>query len=373
MKTYPYILMLAICLFSKISSAQTSAYIDDYPYQDTLVSQKIYAQPDMGTYYVTVSSANAPRSFSIADIVSRKVLRCGSDLSVQSYARKDDGEWKGFDADFCRVMAQAILGDSQKIEIVNVSTNDVARALDSGTIDIMLSGSPSSAFLETSGEALSAGTLYYDYQMLLARQEDANDLEGYQGKKLCISADSEFFKNFDEYNNKYNMGITYLTFADFNEAKRAFLLKRCQLLTAGSLLLQGVSQNGIKNTKILPNKVAVYPVYAYVQKNNNELRLATKWVLNALYLAEEYGINAKNIKFYAFNDNMELKNLMGEDEKLWSGLKVRPTWLKDVVGVYGNYADIYERNFGKDAEYNLERFEGNLLKNGGTVYPVPFM
>ena len=370
MKTVSFFTALLICFGLNAANAQTAAYIDGYAYSQPQQAQ-YYTQPTVA-YAAPAQTAAVPTT-KISDIVSRGVLRCGSDMSVNTYTRFVDGKWEGFDADFCRVLAQALLGDSEKIEMVNVGTNDVAEALNGAKIDIMLSGSPSSAALETSGEALNAGALYYDYQMLLARTEDPNDLESYHGKKVCMAADSEYSKNFEEYNSKYNMGITYLTFADFNEAKRAFLLKRCQLLTAGSLLLKGISNSGVKNTKILPNKIAIHPAYAYVQKNNNELRLAVKWILNALYLTEEYDINAKNIKFYSFNDNMELKNLMGEDAKLWSSLKVRPRWLVDAVAAFGNYADIYERNLGKDSEYQLERVEGNLLKNGGTIYPIPFM
>ena len=295
-------------------------------------------------------------------------------MSVKSYAYKEDGVWHGIDADLCRVVAQALLGDNKKIQMVNVSQKNMSRALDENRIDVMLSGGAYSAKTETSRQALSAGFLYYDHQMLMVHKNDSENLKDYKGKKICISTDSDYFKNFDDYNFANDLGIRYLTFNTLKEAKEAFLLNRCQMLTASGLVLNGIIEERINsNAKVLPQQIALHPVYAYVQRDNNELRLALKWIFNALFLAEQYDINAQNLSFFASNDNPEIRNLLGDDTQLWTDLKAKPQWVREVISLLGSYKDIYDKNLGADSGYHLDRKEGRLVKDGGTIYPLPFI
>lgn len=310
----------------------------------------------------------------IEQMVWNNKVRCGSDMSVKSYAYKEDGVWHGIDADLCRVIAQALLGDNKKIQMVNVSQKNMSRALDENRIDVMLSGGAYSAKTETSRQALSAGFLYYDHQMLMVHKNDSENLKDYKGKKICISTDSDYFKNFDDYNFANDLGIRYLTFNTIKEAKEAFLLNRCQMLTASGLVLNGIIEERINsNAKVLPQQIALHPVYAYVQRDNNELRLALKWIFNALFLAEQYDINAQNLSFFASNDNPEIRNLLGDDTQLWTDLKAKPQWVREVISLLGSYKDIYDKNLGADSGYHLDRKEGRLVKDGGTIYPLPFI
>jgi len=333
--------------------------------------EPVYAEEPVNFHPFAPQTQN--RRSAIEQIIWSNKVRCGSNLSVKSFASKEGGVWNGIDSDICRIIAQALLGDNKKIVMVNVSPKNMAKALDEGKIDVMLSSAAYTARTETSREALSAGFLYYDHQMLMVRADDSEDIENYRGKQICISTDSDYFKNFDDYNTKYNLGIKYLTFNSIEKAKEAFLLKRCQMMTASGLMLHGVKKSFPENlVKILPQKISPYPVYAYVQRDNAELRLALKWIFNALFLAEQYGIRAQNLSFYQNSDQKEIRNLLGDDEQMWADLKVRPSWLKDVIKLFGNYSDIFDKNLGSSSEYNLERDEGKLVKDGGTIYPIPF-
>lgn len=352
------------------------------PAETTYVGQENFQfvgmQPDQifdeNDVYVLPQMAVPARGSSLKAIRQRDKIRCGSNLQVKTYAHYEDGVWTGIDADFCRVFALAILGDNKKIEMVDVRPADVAKALNGDRIDVMLSGASYSAAMETSREALSAGLLYYDHQILLVSKKLGETNEELHGKKICISTDTDYYKNFDDYNMRYNMNVKYLTFANLAKAREAFLLKRCDMMTASGLMLYGILKDLPKaKAKIVKTHIAMHPIYAFVQKDNNELRLAIKWILNALFLAEQYGISVKNLPYFATNDNPEVRNMLGDNPQLWQNLGLRPKWLRDVITVLGNYADIYDKNLGKDSRYELERREGRLVKDGGTIYPVPFL
>ena len=98
-----------------------------------------------------------------------------------------------------------------------------------------------------------------------------------------------------------------------------------------------------------------------------------KWILNALLLAEQYGINAQNINFFVSHNNPEIRNLMGDNPELWQNLGLRSIWVTDAIKLLGNYGEIYDRNIGVDSEYKIDRNQGKLIKDGGIIYPLPFL
>lgn len=353
-------LFLSVLLFSGVATA--------YEVKQNVPAHQAYPltspQPQL----------SVKQSSAIADIARRGEVRCGTNLSIKSYAYKENNIWHGFDTDICRVFAEAILGDSEKINMVHVPSGEVADALKYNKIDVMLSGSGYSALLETAHKVLNAGLLYYDYQYVLAPKDGSEDLADYKGQRMCLSGDSDYYRHFQDYNARYNFGINYLTFNSFERAREALLLKRCTLLSASGLLLYGLKNEMPRlQARVLPIKISVQPTYAVVQYGNTDLQIALKWVLNALLLAEQYGINTQNMGYFATNEDPEVRNLLGDNPQMWKNLQLQPQWLRAVITKLGNYGDIYDRNLGKESEYNLQRGEGHLLKNGGTVYPLPFI
>ena len=183
--------------------------------------------------------------------------------------------------------------------------------------------------------------------------------------------------NLEEYNARYNLDLKPLPFASSQRAKEAFLLNRCTLLTGNALYLTNtLKSTGIKdeNTMVLPEVISVKPVYAFASKNNNALRISAKWILNALKLAEDIGINSSNIDIFIGVEDTSTKNLLGVNDALWNRFKVRdPQWVRKALKEIGNYGEIYERNIGKDSPLMMERRENNLLRNRGLISSQPFL
>lgn len=308
-------------------------------------------------------------------ILQTDVIRCGSDLSVKTYAYKEDGVWKGFDADMCRAFAWAIYGDGSRFEMVDVRPQRVGQALQGKLIDVMLSGGLYSAAIEAKQHAASVGLLYYDRQMFAAKDapENIESMDAFKGKKVCVSMESDYLDNLKEYNLKYRLDLNIFPFNSPEKARRAFLLKRCDLITTrGTLLYDMIRNSPGKGLTILPEEFAHKPVYAFVSRDNNKLRVALKWVMNALFLTEDLGIDSKNISILIGNEDISTRNLLGDNDLLWLSLGLRPQWVRQAVTDLGNMSEIYERNFGPDSALPLERGKANLIKNGGIVHAEEF-
>lgn len=377
MKVFLTILAVFFALQSQKAQAQVVQYTEPRIYYSAEPINRNAVQQNT-EYYVReqVPQYRQIRQDNLQEIKQRGVLRCGTNLSVKSYAYYSDDTWHGIDADVCRAMALAILGDAEKINMVNVTQNDVISALDSKRIDVMMGGIQNAAKLEVERKVLSAGLIYYDYQKILAG-ENSEDLKDYSGQKVCVLKDSSYYENLENYVVSQGLQFNYLAQNSMPMVKDSFLLNRCNLITGSGFYLHDLEKelnSRIKRkVKVLPIKLSMMPVYALVQKNNIELQIALKWVINALFLAEQYGINSKNLSFYSQHNNSEIRNLMGDNPEMWQSLKVEPKWLPQAIKIVGNYGDIYERNLGKYSEYKLKRHESNLLKNGGVVYPLEFM
>lgn len=286
-------------------------------------------------------------------IGSRGLIRCGTDLSTRSYAYKDEEKvWRGIDADLCRVFSMAIFGNSGSFEMIDVQANEISKALSSNKIDIMFGNNAMNASYEINSKANAVDIIYYDKQVFLAKplEEEATSMAAYKGSNVCAVKNSEDLNNIYEYNRKFEAEFKPLSFINAAKAKEAFFLNRCPLLTANEIYLKGLAQSVVtkdKSMEILPEIVAYRPIYAYVNKENITLRIVSKWILNALLLAEAQNITSKNVDvFIGLTDN-STRNLLGAEKKLWLDFGLKPDWVQKAVRELGNYGEIYERNLAK--------------------------
>lgn len=306
-------------------------------------------------------------------INTRGRIKCGTDLSANTYAYKDEsGYWRGIDADLCKVFAIAILGNSEMFDMVDIKPNEASKALKQNKIDIMLGSKSYTATEEMTSEAVPVEISYYDKQVFLAKKIDgANSMQAYKGKNLCVVSNSESLFNIEVFNDKYNLDFRLLKYATLAAAKEAFLLNRCEMITATEMYLKSIPQT--ETIVILPETVATVPQHIFVLKNNNSLRIAAKWILNALTLAEKQDINMQNVGIWIGSKDTSTKNLLGENPQLWQKLGLKPDWLKKAIAELGNYGEIYERNLGQNSKLLIKRDKNNLLENGGLIKSQVFL
>lgn len=310
-------------------------------------------------------------------INTRGTVRCGTDLTAKTYAYKDEGGfWRGIDADLCRLFSIAVFGRSDRFEMVDVKSSQVNKAIATNKIDIMLGDAPGTATRDVSGKTTQAELMYFGRQMFLAQKIDgASSMEAYKGKKVCIVTNSEDYYNLQDYSDKYDLDLQMLFFGDKDRAKEAFLLKRCELYTGSEIYLKSVYEqinNDNMNLTMLPEVVAEKPVYAQIHKDNQTLRLAIKWIMNAMTLAEKKGINSKNVDIFIGVKDGSVKNLLGITPDLWNKFKLKPDWVKKAITELGNYGEIYERNLGSLSEFNIERGKNKLIEDGGLIKSQSF-
>lgn len=311
-------------------------------------------------------------------VLANGKVRCGTDLTSKTYAYKDeDGFWRGIDAAWCKVFAEAIFGNPDLIEMVQVENKDVSKALKLNQIDFMFGNTQFTANMEISSQASPFALLYYDRLMLLAKAKDgATSMEAYKGSTVCTVSNSEDYQQILDFSNRYKLNFKYLKFDTNERARTAFLLDRCQLLPGNEVYLKGIIKNNYaKDAKaeILPEVIAIKPVYAYANRDNNTLKINGKWIVNALILAEDENISSSNIDIFIGLKDNSTRNLLGADETLWKKFGLKPDWVKKVISSQGNYGEMFEKNLGNASPLNLPRDKNNLIKNGGLIKSQSFL
>lgn len=86
-----------------------------------------------------LSASPAFAQATVAAIKQRGMLNCGVDLGIPGFAYQDKaGKWIGFDVDYCRAFAAAVLGDSEKVKYVGTTAKVRFTVLQGGEIDILI-------------------------------------------------------------------------------------------------------------------------------------------------------------------------------------------------------------------------------------------
>ena len=311
-------------------------------------------------------------------INTRGEIRCGTESDNKILAYQDDkGNWQGIDVELCKLLSTAVFGRSDRIKMVPLAVNQVSKALYTNQIDVMVGGLPYSATTEISTRAAPVDVWYYDRQVFLAHAiKGATSMEAYKGKKVCVVNNTDNLAKLRAYNDRYQLDFSVLTFPTARDAKNAFLLNRCHLLTGNSMLLRDLVVNspaGVSDVEMLPETIVTRPIYVYADKDNATLRSLVKWAINAVKQAEAIGLNSNKVDFHLSVTDPSMRYLLGLDEKLWNRFKVTPTWLQTYLKENGNYGEVFENTIGKNSRFKIERNENKLVKDDGLMFSTPFI
>src|SRR3982751_5741897 len=86
----------------------------------------------------TAASAQA----TLNNVKQKGVLACGSNPALPGFGMPDaQGNWTGFDIDYCRAFAAAIFNDPTKVRFIPLAGKDRFTALQAGEVDVLVRNS----------------------------------------------------------------------------------------------------------------------------------------------------------------------------------------------------------------------------------------
>ena len=253
----------------------------------------------------------------------------------------------------------------------------ISKAFSEDKIDVMIGGMSYSASNEVSQRATPIDVVFYDRLMFMSRDaQNATSMKDFTETNICLAKDTDTVKKLRAFDQRNNLGFRILPLDSFFKAKGAFFLKRCDLLVGDYLSLKSVLKDSttvISKLEILPETIAIRPVYLFADRENTSLRTILKWVMNAPKLAEEIGLNKENYELNLSSKDPVVSCLLGTDKKLWKEFGLEQNWVQIMLKEQGNYGEIFEKTLGEKSPFKLKREQNNLQKNGGFITSYPFL
>src|SRR5690606_34374588 len=144
-------------------------------------------------------------SATLRKVRARGRLNCGVAGAQPGFSFRDpDDAWRGFDVDFCRAVAAAVLGDPRAVNFTALDSRTRFAALQSGVVDLVSRNTAWTYSRDAAQGVDFVGVSFYDSQGFLAAaafdaarldaaavaQRKAAAAPGQGGLRVCVPAGS---------------------------------------------------------------------------------------------------------------------------------------------------------------------------------------
>lgn len=307
-------------------------------------------------------------------ILQRGKIICGVNggLPGFSYLDKATGQFTGFDADYCRVLASALFNDPNAVEFRPLSAAERSVALQTGEIDVLIRNTTwTSSRDATWGDF--APTIFYDGQgMMVRKASGATKLEDLQGATICVQSGTTTELNLADQMRARNITFTPLVFEDIDATYAAYEEGRCDGVTSDRSQLaarRSVFKNPDEHV-IMDVVLSKEPLGPVVPHGSPRWFDVVKWAVFATIQAEEFGITSKNVDQFLSTTSPEIRRFLGLEGDLGQQLGLSNDFVVRIIRHVGNYGEIYDRNL---TPLGLtSRGLNDLWTRGGLLYSPPF-
>jgi general L-amino acid transport system substrate-binding protein len=310
-------------------------------------------------------------------VQERGVLRCGGNQAVPGfgYLNPDTNEFEGFDIDFCRAVAAAVLGDANAVEIRPTTATERFPVLQTGEVDVLIRNTTWTISRDTSLGFDFAPTTFFDGQGMMVRSgEGIESLEDLEGGTVCVQSGTTTEQNLADVFRGLNIEIESVVFADADATREAYDAGQCDGFTTdkSGLVSQQILLTNPEEHVILEETMSKEPLGPLVRHGDDNWFDIVKWTVFCTMNAEEYGVTSENAAEMANSEDPVIQNLLGTTGDMGTAMGLSNDFCLQVISQVGNYAEIYDRNLGPDTPFNLVRGLNTLYTEGGAIYPMPF-
>ncbi len=312
----------------------------------------------------------------LALVKSRGKLICGVNDALPGFSALDKatGQFAGFDADYCRAIAAAILGDPKAVEFRPLNTGQRGPALQTGEIDVLIRNTTWTVSRDDSW-GLFAPTTFYDGQgMMIKKSLGAKTLKDLDGASICVQSGTTTELNLTDQMRAAGATFKPVVFADIDPTYQAFEQGRCDAVTSDKSQLSSrrTTFKTPSDYEIMDVTMSKEPLGPVVPLGDDQWFNVVKWTVFATFQADEWGITSKNIDDQMKTTNPDIQRFLGVTGDLYKGLGLAQDWTIKVIKGVGNYSEMYDRNLGPDTPLNLPRGPNKVWTQGGILYAPPY-
>ena len=317
--------------------------------------------------------AGAASAGTLDQVKARGSLNCGSNGQLPGFGLPDaQGNWTGFDVDYCRAIAAAIFNDPTKVKFVALTAKDRFTALQSGDVDVLIRTTTWSSSRDSQLGLNAAATNYYDGQGFIVRQSlKVNSALELNDASICVQQGTTTELNLADYFRANKMKLKSVAFAQLDEALKAYDSGRCDAFTGDASALYSVRVKFSKPDEhvVLPEIISKEPLSSFVRHGDDQWFDVVKWVFFGMVNAEEYNISKATLEERMKSENPEIKRLLGTEGNFGEQLGLSKDWVYRIVKHVGNYGEVFDRNLGQPLK--VARGLNALWTKGGIQFAPP--
>jgi general L-amino acid transport system substrate-binding protein len=321
--------------------------------------------------FATGASAQA----TLGSVKQKGFVQCGSNTGLAGFGVPDaQGNWTGFDVDFCRAMAAAIFDDPNKVRFIPLSAKDRFTALQSGDVDLLARNTTWTSSRDTSLGLNFTGINYYDGQGFMVRKAlKVNSALELNDAAVCVQQGTTTELNLSDYFRANKMKLKTVTFASADEAIKAYDSGRCDAFTtdASGLYAERLRLAKSDDHIVLPEIISKEPLGPSVRHGDDQWFDIVKWTHYAMLTAEELGVTKATVDEAMKSTNPDIKRLLGTEGNYGEQLGLSKDWAYRIIKLVGNYGEVFEKNVGQGSPLKIARGVNGLWTKGGLQYAPP--
>jgi general L-amino acid transport system substrate-binding protein len=319
-----------------------------------------------------MQAANAQTLKAVKD---RGELLCGANGQLAGFGMPDpQGNWTGFDVDFCRAIAAAIFDDPSKVKFVPLTAANRLTALQSGEVDVLSRNTTWTMSRDTAQGIDFAAVHYYDGQGFMVHKalKVSSALE-LNDASVCVQQGTTTELNLADYFRANHMTLKSVTFATAEEAIKAYESGRCDSYTTDSSGLYGerVLLSEPTASIVLPEIISKEPLSPAVRQGDDTWEDIVRWTHYVMVDAEELGVSQSNLGDQLKSADPEIRRLLGVEGQFGEALGLSNDWGARIIKHIGNYGESFERNVGQGSRLKIARGLNALWTKGGLQYGLP--
>lgn len=313
----------------------------------------------------------------LAAVIAADSIVCGANDGLPGFGVVDaSGEYTGFDVDFCRVIAAAILGDATKVEFFPLTAEARFPALQAGEIDVMVRNTTWTATRDGQEGATFLFPTFYDGQaMMVPTSTGFTELEDLANANICVQSGTTTELNLTSVLTARGIPFNPVVFEDNTQLRPAYEGGQCEAWTSDASQLASfkasIEAEGGEDQFIMAEIISKEPLGPVVADGDVEWAQAVNWAVMATVQAWEFGLDSTNIGSYS-GDDPNILNFIGQgDAAIAAGLGLPVDFAVQVVEQVGNYKEIYDAHIPA-LGLSLEGSPNNIWTEGGLMYVPPF-
>jgi len=319
----------------------------------------------------------APAAAGVRERVeTRGHVVCGVDHSPGFSGFDEMGRPRGFEVDFCRAIAAAVLGDAERFRTLRISTSTKFQALLDGEIDLALGMSTWTFGRDTNLGVRFVAPIFYDGQGFMVWEDSpfsrSNSL---RGARVCVQEGTTSAANLRDHDRQHDLNLTIIATTSSDDRINRFVRRECDLMTGDRTELatrRVASTLDTTRWRLLDLVISREPLGPYIIDGDSEWFALVRWAILVTQIAETRGIvSARHLNTVGATADTELRRLAGLDPDFGKSLALDPAWARRIIEQVGSYGEIFERHLGTQSPYGFDRGPNRPATQGGWFFPPP--